>query len=237
MPWITPAIVRGDAQGALGRVRAHVQVAEEAARTGARRAWSARRASRPRCPCSRIPDESPDVSRRWMPATSLTPARPPMAPLTSATRNSERSTRMPANRAACGLTALRPAAAARSAVRVVTYQATTRTTRAITNPRWRRDLVMSCGQPAAAAMGGDSGKPFGSRHGPCSSAVDEQQRHRVEQQRGHHLVDAQPNSQERGHEHPRRPRERSARDHEREGHQGVERRPCSCRCPSQRPRP
>ena len=38
------------------------------------------------------PGREPDVSRCWMPATSLTPAMPAMAPLTSATRSSVRST-------------------------------------------------------------------------------------------------------------------------------------------------
>ena len=104
-----------------------------------------------------------------MPATSLTPAMPAIAPLTRATPRSVRSTRMPAKRAAWGE---RPTARIRrpAAVRPMTYQATTTMTIAMRKPRWSRDRSSSWGKSAASAIGGDSVMPVGSRHGPWTSA-------------------------------------------------------------------
>ena len=94
-----------------------------------------------------------------MPATSLTPAMPAMAPLTRATRSSVRSTLMPAKRAPCGE---RPTARTRRpvAVRLSTHQAMTMTTSAMTKPRCSRERPRkgrnsaSLGSSAEAAMRG-----------------------------------------------------------------------------------
>ena len=107
-----------------------------------------------------------------MPATSLTPATPAMAPLTRATRSSVRSTLMPAKREPWGDS---PTARRRRpvAVRLSTHQATTMTTMATMKPRCSRERprkgrkVDSLGSSADSAMRGNSGKPVsGSVHGP-----------------------------------------------------------------------
>ena len=151
-----------------------------------------------------------------MPATSLTPAMPAMAPLTSAAPSSVRETLMPAKRAPCGL---RPAARSRrpAGVRASTYQATAMTTRASRKPRCSRDRSISAGNSAEAAIRGDSGKPVtGSRHGPWSRPLTSRSatglRSRVV------TTSSIPNRtrSSAGSERPRRAGQRAADDHQRQ---------------------
>ena len=107
-----------------------------------------------------------------MPITSLAPAMPAIAPLTSAAPRRRRPTLIPANPAASGLS---PAARSLSpvAVRPKTNHATTISAIAITNPRCSRDSTPAIGGSSAlAAIRSDSGNIVsGLRHGPLSSPV------------------------------------------------------------------
>ena len=91
------------------------------------------------------------------------------------------------------------------------------TTRARRKPKCSRERSMRAGNSADALMRGDSGKPVtGSRHGPWSSAVHEQERYGVEQEGRHDLVDPEADAQQRREQGPRRARQRAADDHDRQ---------------------
>ncbi len=143
-----------------------------------------------------------------MPATSLTPAMPAMAPLTSAAPSSVRETSMPANRAPCGL---RPAARSRSPA-------------GCTCQYVPRDGDRDDGQQEAEVEAGslDERGELGRRRDPLGlrepghriaprtvkEPIHEQQGDRVEEERRHDLVDPESHPQECGQEAPGRSRPR-----------------------------
>ena len=176
-----------------------------------RRASSGRPASRRRCRCSR--------SRGRVPTSAGTGCRRPRSPRRcrrwrrsrARRRSSVRSTRMPANRAACGES---PTARIRSpaAVRPSTYHATTMMTRRGGSRGGDASARGAAGSAAARrAMGGDSVMPVRVAPRPLDERLDDEQRDRVQEQGRDDLVDAQARPQQRRHERPRRARERSRR--------------------------
>ncbi len=231
------AELRRDAQGSAGRGRPDSQVAQEE-----RRERNTRHAERPerRHDDPRVPvtGREPPVSRYWMPATSLTPASPAIAPLTSAVPSSVRPTLMPANRAARGL---RPTARTRSpvGVRRSTYQATSDDTQceheAQVQPR-ALDELREFGRRHDARRFREAGDRIAP--GTVEQAVHEEERDRVEEERRHDLVDLEPDAQDRGNDRPGRAADRAAGDHQRQGERWPAGRRRPGRCPPPRsPRP